>query len=154
LAAIELAEDEIWEQLTIAGKPLYTIEFPENDKISVEKAWLSEERMAALLNSHDVLILPYNSATQSGMVTLGISAAIPMICTSVGGLVEQLSENEAIWVEPNPESLLKGIRFISQNPVAYEAILQKLLEKKKHFSWTEPARQLAMVFTKYLPASC
>lgn len=153
LDAISLAEDEIWELLTIAGMPLYTIEIPKNKKISMVKSWLSEERMAELLNTHDVLVLPYRSATQSGIITLGISAAIPMICTRVGGLVEQLTENEAIWVDSNPESLLKGIRHMSKNPTAYEAIHQNLLIRNKNFSWGEQIGQLAEVFSKILSTS-
>lgn len=153
LEALKSAENDIWECLTIAGKPLYKIQTLSNSKIRFIRNWLSMEEIADLINRHDVLILPYKSATQSGVITLGISAAIPMICTKMGGLPEQLAEDEAVWTEPDTFSLLEAIRFLSKNRAAYDTIHQCLVEKRKQFSWVEPANRAAILLSEYLLSS-
>jgi glycosyltransferase involved in cell wall biosynthesis len=54
----------------------------------------------------DVLILPYKSATQSGVMMMGLSYQIPMICTKVGALAEMAVGESNILIEPNRPDLL------------------------------------------------
>ncbi|MEZ4963566.1 MAG: glycosyltransferase family 4 protein [Saprospiraceae bacterium] len=150
LNALEVAENDIWEHLTIAGQPLYDFKKPDHPKINLIGRWLSEGEMVSLLHEHDLLILPYQSATQSGVVALGIAAAIPMICTKVGGLPEQLAENEAVWAAPNSTDILEAIRFLSKNPAAYDAIHQQLLKKRENVSWHPLAQKTASILSSYL----
>ena len=58
--------------------------------LSIIDKFLDEEEISYLLNTNDVLILPYIDATQSGIVTLGMASGLPIICTNVGGLKEQI----------------------------------------------------------------
>lgn len=151
IEAVRVCGDEFWECLTIAGKPLYPVKFQENPKIQLIPHWLTEAEIAELLGSHHVLVLPYISATQSGVVALGISAGLPMLTTKVGGLPEQLADNEAIWVNPDPEEIAEGIRQLSTHPGIYASIQERLMRKKENFKWEKPATQLAELLLKYLP---
>lgn len=119
------------KKLTIAGLPMQATPIP-NTHFPIEKIerWLSEAEMLQLLAEHDILILPYREASQSGVVTLGISSAIPMIVTKVGGLPEQLTDNEAVWVEPSVESIRQGIAELMANPDLYQQIHENLLKKR------------------------
>lgn len=137
---------EAIQHLTIAGQANYPIPSQSlKGKVKWIKEWLPEEKMAQLLNEHDILILPYLQASQSGILTMGIAAAIPMICTRVGGLSEQLHENEALWVNPEPKSLLAGIQQLIQTPELYRELHQRLVKKRNRESWTESARQLEAI---------
>jgi len=140
--AVSLLDDTIVEHLTIAGKPLYKFVIKSNPKIHQITGWLSNEVIVELFNSHDVLVLPYHSASQSGVAALGIAAAMPMICTSVGALPEQLAENEAVWALPTPESLAEAISMLSNKPALFNQIHQHLKLKRKTFTWSALAEQL------------
>ncbi|MCB0606389.1 MAG: glycosyltransferase family 4 protein [Lewinellaceae bacterium] len=141
--AIELLEDDLWSSLTIAGAVVDPDFHPfVHPKVHWETGWLPPERMADLLNRADVLVLPYREASQSGVLTLGIAARIPMVVTNVGGLREQLDEQCALWVEPNPESLAEGIGNLAKNPDIYHRIRQNLGENHATATWSQCAEML------------
>jgi glycosyltransferase involved in cell wall biosynthesis len=142
IEAVSFLKNDAWECLTIAGKPLYKIEIPEHSKIKSVEKWLTEQEICHLVNHHDVLILPYRTATQSGVAALGIAATIPMVCTNVGGLKEQLGADEAVWTDANPISIAIAIQSLSNCPALYNEIHHRLLKKKSNLSWSKIASQL------------
>ena len=147
LHAVSLLPREAFHHLTIAGRANYMASGQSAmSQVRWIKGWLSEAQMAQLLNEHDILILPYLEASQSGIATLGIAAAIPMICTRVGGLTEQLSEEEAIWAEPNPDSLLAAIKRLISDPDCYGQLHQRLAQKRGNEGWAENARKIEGIF--------
>jgi len=108
-------------KLTIAGKQ--TLPFkPKLKKIEVIDAYLTDDQIAKLLSEHHILVLPYLEASQSGIITLGLSAKIVMVVSKVGGLPEQLPENAAVWVEPSIASLRAGIASLMENQYLYDKV--------------------------------
>lgn len=146
LEAVQQLPALTYSHLTVAGMPVNVdvIGRP-SEKIRYLSRWLSEGEIQQLLNEHDILILPYTEASQSGVLTLGISAAIPMVCTKVGGLPEQLAEDEAVWVEPNVESIQKGLTMLLSDAKMYERIHQKLLQKRTQPGWDEAVETLLKI---------
>lgn len=143
LEAYALLPKNATHHLTIAGRANYKVSgqnFPGN--VRWIKGWLSEKQMAQLLNEHDILILPYLEASQSGIITLGVAAGLPMICTRVGGLSEQLSENEAVWVSPEAQSLLAGMNRLITDPGLYQDLHSRLVRKREKDGWIEGARKI------------
>ena len=88
------------------------------------------------------MIIPYTEATQSGVIPLGIFTEIPMVCTEVGGLQEQLTKDECVWVQPNEKALTEGIKKIINNPTFYNELKVKMREKKSQLSWQKIAKQV------------
>lgn len=131
LAAVkDLPKGKI-DKLTIAGMSMMNISLPKTKfPIDLQTKWLTDKEMQTLLQTHDILVLPYREASQSGVATLGIAAAIPMVVTNVGGLTEQLQADEAIWVEPEIANIRAGIFKLIENPDLYQSIHQKLKYKK------------------------
>ncbi len=145
-AVKDFPKDKIGK-LTIAGLSMMKIDLPKTDfPIHLLQKWLSEEELQKLLLEHDVLILPYREASQSGVVTLGTAAVIPMVVTKVGGLPEQLNEAEAIWVEPEPDSIRDGILKLIENSELYKEIHQKLRAKSSKEDNQKIAQQLMDLF--------
>lgn len=146
LEAASLLSKEAFLHLTIAGQANYEMPVRNSgDKVKWIEGWLSEEQIAQLLNEHDILILPYLEASQSGIATMGISACIPMICTRVGGLPEQLGDDEAIWVSPDTDSLLAGIERLATDPELYHSLHCRLAQKRKKDSWKNNARKIEAI---------
>lgn len=129
--------------LTIAGMPLQEINIPKTSfPIKTIFRWLEDKELQKLLIQHDILVLPYREASQSGVITLGISSAIPMMVTKVGGLTEQLTEDEAVWVNPTVESVRAGILNLIESPDLYQDLHQNLSKKYKQTEQTDVSKQL------------
>ncbi len=144
--AVNQLPKDSYESLTIAGKTLYDLPFEnDNPKIVLLDKWLDNNEVNELLRDSDILILPYKEASQSGVIPMGIAAAMPMVCTRVGGLPEQLKGNEAILVEPNVEALKDGINQLICDSNLYENLSKKMLEKQAELSWENIAKQIEKV---------
>lgn len=117
-------------KLTIAGEN-QGITIPIQDKLNVISEYLPENDVAKLLETHEILILPYKEASQSGVLCLGIDAQMVMVITKVGGLREQLNESEAAWVEPSVDSLRAGLRKLIEEPDLYRNIKEQIKAKRK-----------------------
>lgn len=79
--------------------------------IEIRNEWIPEDAIASLFAGTRLIVLPYLEASQSGIVPLAEAAGIPMLVTDVGGLRSQVGAN-ALIVEPNEESLSRGLRAV------------------------------------------
>ena len=59
-------------------------------ELVVVNRWLSAEEIAALVASARFVVLPYTSATQSGVIPLASAFGVPAIASAAGGLAEQV----------------------------------------------------------------
>lgn len=135
------------DKLIIAGKSLYKLDNRETaENIQIIDKYLSEEEIGTLLGWADILVIPYLEATQSGIITLGIYAELPMVCTNVGGLREQLGDEECVWVEPNKESLKTGLKLLLENESLAANLKAKMQSKKQELSWAKIAKSVVDVF--------
>lgn len=73
--------------------------------------FISDSELPLYFAAADVLVLPYRTATQSGIVGIALQMDRPVIATQVGGLGEYIQEAETGYlVEPeNHEALGKAI---------------------------------------------
>ncbi len=109
--------------------------------VTVENRWVAEAEIAALLGWADAVVLPYREASQSGVAAAALAAGRMVICTRVGGLIEQLQdESLARLCDPDAESLAAAIRDFVEAPVkvtaaavdpalAWRAFAQRLLSE-------------------------
>ena len=98
--------------------------------------FLSNQFIEKLMIISDLLILPYNSASQSGVLSQAWQYNLPSIVTNVGGLPECVDEGKSGYiVEPNDVNQL-SIRikdFFNSNDSVEMPEYIKL--NKKKFSW-------------------
>jgi len=64
------------------------------DKIKLEVRYIPETEIPIFFSASDVCVLPYRSATQSGIIGIAYHFDLPVIVTSVGGLAEIVEENK------------------------------------------------------------
>lgn len=121
-------------RLIIAGEPIYDFKAREHKAVDYHLEYLSEAKITALLQNADILVLPYLEGTQSGVVSLGISAGLPMICTRVGGLPEQLEEEECIWIEPNKKDLKEALKTLITDAELRAKLREKMRFKNQDLS--------------------
>ena len=86
------------------------------DKVKVINQFVPNEDVAKYYQVSEVVILPYRSATQSGILNVAYGFYKPVIVTDVGGLSEFVDEGKTGFVvQPNsPNAIVEGVqKFVS-----------------------------------------
>lgn len=79
------------------------------ERVRLVDRYVPNEEVEPYFAAADVVILPYRSATQSGIVQIAFRFGRPVISTSVGGLPESLDDGRTgILVPPNDPAALAG----------------------------------------------
>ncbi len=87
-------------------------------RIFLQLEYLKDSQISPYFSSADVCVLPYRSATQSGIVGIAYHFGLPVIATDVGGLREVIEPFDTGIIVEKPESnLLKNaiVSFFQQN---------------------------------------
>jgi D-inositol-3-phosphate glycosyltransferase len=66
--------------------------------------YIPDDEVEALFKAADVVVLPYRSATQSGVTHVAYALGVPVITTDVGGLAETVRPGETGLVVPPEDS--------------------------------------------------
>jgi glycosyltransferase involved in cell wall biosynthesis len=61
-------------------------------QVELRPAYVSDSEVSALFAHHHAVLLPYRSATQSGIAPIALAAGRPVIATAVGGLIDVIIE--------------------------------------------------------------
>jgi len=134
IIAGEFYEDEKLYQRKIAESGLQHL-------VRVENAYIPDEDVAAYFRASDVVVLPYRSATQSGIVQIASALKRPVIVTSVGGLPEVVDHGRTgLVVPPNdPDAIAGAIRDFFEKDMG-PGMEQNLRNDGNTFTWDELAR--------------
>ena len=111
--------------------------------VSLHDAYLPNETLATCLQQANVVVLPYRSATQSGIIQLAFGAGCPVITTNVGGLAEVVENGRTGLIVPpeNPAALAAAIdRYLADKlePIFHEQIMKE----NGRFSWDHLITQI------------
>ncbi len=81
------------------------------DRVELRDGYVTNEDTALLLSASDAALLPYRSATQSGVVALALGHGKPVIATAVGGLPAAVDHGvDGLLAPPgNTEALARAI---------------------------------------------
>ena len=94
-------------------------------KTDIEKYFLSS----------DLVILPYKSASQSGVLSLAYNFNRPVIVTNVGGLADYISDNKSGFItQPNSQDISNRINIFFEKDL-FKDMSQFIKDDKKRFSW-------------------
>jgi glycosyltransferase involved in cell wall biosynthesis len=106
------------------------------DRVRFVDRYLPDEEVRVLFAAADVCVLPYHSATQSGVIQVAYAADCPVITTRVGGLPEFVTEGESgLMVPPgDPGAVADAVeRFYRQGGRA--AFEPGVARQAKRYSW-------------------
>ncbi|HET8614864.1 MAG TPA: glycosyltransferase family 4 protein [Actinomycetales bacterium] len=78
-------------------------------RVTVLEGYVPAARLAPLLASHDVLALPYRSATGSQNALLGRRHGLPVLATRTGSFADEVRDGvDGLLVEPGSAEALRG----------------------------------------------
>jgi glycosyltransferase involved in cell wall biosynthesis len=79
------------------------------DRVAVREGYVPGPGLAALLAAHDVLALPYRTATASQNALLGHAHGLPVLATRVGTFPQDVRDGvDGLLVEPDDVAALTG----------------------------------------------
>lgn len=141
-------------QLIIAGEPYGSFDkysaiidrLPNRENISVNTNYIKDNEVNRYFSAADVCVLPYRSATQSGISAISYHFEVPMITTNVGGLKETIGDKGTgvIVDKPEPELVRNAIKeyFSIDKRGAREEMINKIKREKERLSWSNFCKNL------------
>lgn len=104
--------------------------------VRVIDRYIPNEEVEVYFSACDVVVCPYTSGTQSGIIQIAYSFQKPVICTNVGGLPEVVVEGKTGFIVPprNPQALAGAILayYRLQDKAIFSTEITKLQER---FTW-------------------
>ena len=145
-------------QLIIAGEPYGSFDryqeiidrLPGKKRISMDLKYIKDSEVSKYFSAADLAVLPYRSATQSGISSISYHFEVPMIVTDVGGLKETIGDRGTGLVAPSgtPECIAKEIVSYFDDPSIAESCIRNIRTEKERLSWTAFAAELEKFIEK------
>ena len=139
-------------QLIVAGEPYGAFDryqeiisrLPSRDRIHLYLHYIKDSEVADYFSAADVAVLPYRSATQSGISSVSYHFEVPMIVTDVGGLKETIGDRGTGIVArgSRPEDIRQEIERYFASPEIREECVRNIRLEKERLSWKEFAGKL------------
>ncbi|MFI5202641.1 MAG: glycosyltransferase family 4 protein, partial [Candidatus Kapaibacterium sp.] len=98
--------------------------------------YIPNDEVAVYFSAANVCVLPYRSATQSGIVLVAYNFDVPAIATDVGGLAEVVKDGESGLIAPKatPKAIAeKVIQFFEEK--LEERLTRGVTQEKQKYSW-------------------
>ena len=106
------------------------------DVIELVDGFVPDETVEDYFLAADLAVLPYVSATQSGIVQIAYNYDLPVVTTDVGGLPEVVLDGETGFVVPpeDADALARAIiRFFGEDRAA--SFAEGVAREKVKYSW-------------------
>ena len=111
--------------------------------ITIEDRFIPNQEVGIYFSAADLVVLPYLTATQSGIVQIAYNYNVPVIVTDVGGLPEVVVDGKTGYIVQtgNPKALAKSIiGFFKKNK--YHDFSQNIRKVKQKYSWEHMAKAI------------
>ncbi len=113
------------------------------NRVYLHVRYIGDSEVPVFFSAADACILPYKSATQSGITGISYHFDLPVIATDVGGLREMIvPHNTGIMAEEAASGSLKTAieKYFKGN--TKKKLVQNVADYKKSFSWSSLAEEI------------
>ena len=106
------------------------------DCVEVIDGYTPDHEVEKYFAGCDLVVLPYDSATQSGIVQIAYGFEKPVVVTNVGGLPDVVTDGKTGYVveEKNPQKLAEAIIDFYENDREKE-FMEGVRQEAERFSW-------------------
>lgn len=112
-------------------------------RIFVYNEYISDDEIPVFFSASDVLVLPYRSATQSGVVSVAYHYDLPMLATPVGDFPNSIERpgTGIVVSEVSAKAIAEGVGELF-TPGALVGYLENITKEKAALSWETLTRKL------------
>ena len=118
--------------------------------LTVVNRWLSDTEIASLVAAARFVVLPYTSASQSGVIPLASAFGVPAIASDAGGLVEQVVDGKTglLCMAGDVASIAAALERASAMKESERAAMSEQCREHAHteWGWTSLAARLGAFF--------
>ena len=115
------------------------------DRVILHEGFVKDDDVKYYFSVADALVLPYRTATQSGVTQIAYNFSVPMVVTRVGGLPEIVPDGKVGLVcEPTVEELQRAIIRLYEGDIL-QRLIENFVEERKRFSWATMCDKLVEV---------
>ena len=139
-------------QLIIAGEPYGSFDryqkildrITKPERIHMSLKYIKDSEVSVFFSAADIAVLPYRSATQSGISSVAYHFEVPMIVTDVGGLKETVGDTGTGIVAPEctPQAIMHEIERYFAEPQLKQSFITNIRKEKERLSWKSFSEQL------------
>lgn len=106
------------------------------DHIDVYDGYIPDKEVEKFFAASDLVVLPYISATQSGIAQIAYGFEKPVVATNVGGLPDVVTDGKTGYIveSENADAIADAVVDFFENDKA-EAFIQGVKEEAYRFSW-------------------
>lgn len=117
---------------------------PARDRIRLFRHYVDDADVKLYFSAADVTVLPYRSATQSGVSSASYHFEVPMIVTAVGGLKETIGDTGTGLVaeEVSPASVAGKIKEFFADPSVRQGCIKSIRRESERLSWKRFSEEL------------
>ena len=117
----------------------------QND-IVLHDYFIPDDKIKHYFSVADCVVLPYKTATQSGVTQICYNFCTPVIVTNVGGLAEIVPSGRVGYVcEPSVEGVTDALEGIYKGDTL-ERFTEAMIEERKQFSWSAMCDAIERVY--------
>lgn len=118
------------------------------DRVVLHDSFVADADVKYWFSVADAVVLPYRSATQSGVTQVAYNFVVPLIVTDVGGLAEIVPDGRAGFVvEPDASAVARAIERMYEGDTL-ERLRESMQQERKRFSWEEMCDRIVEVYKK------
>ncbi|MBO7285486.1 MAG: glycosyltransferase family 4 protein [Alistipes sp.] len=117
------------------------------DDIILHDHFVPDGEVKNYFSASDCVVLPYKTATQSGVTQIAYNFRVPIIVTNVGGLSEIVPDGRVGYVT---ESSIEGVRSALERIYEgdnLERFREAMTEERKRFSWASMCDRIEELHT-------
>lgn len=116
------------------------------ENVTIHNKFIDNESVKNYFCACDLVVLPYKTATQSGVTQIAFHFEKPMLVTDVGGLSEIVKDGRSGYVcKPHSESIANCLFDFCSNKTDFSL---SLIEEKKKFSWENMTKSIRELYNK------
>ena len=139
-------------QLIVAGEPYGSFEkyrniidrSPAKDRIRLFTRYIKDSEVKVFFSASDLAVLPYRSATQSGISAIAYHFEVPMVVTDVGGLRQSIGDCGTGLVAPKADAdcVVREIRTYFSDANLKTLCVNSIKAEKDRLSWRTFSKRL------------
>lgn len=116
------------------------------EEVILHDRFIPDSEVCHYFSAADFVVLPYRTATQSGVTQIAYQFSTPMVVTDVGGLAEIVPDKRVGYLcQPDPDSIASAVERIWEGDTL-ERFHQNCLVERERFSWEEMCNRLVEVY--------
>ena len=111
--------------------------------------WLTNAEVIGLFNDKNTIcVLPYTSATQSGVINVAMPCGTPIIASACGGITEQIQDNVTGWLVPpgDVDVLVNKMGYVIEHKDEWDYIRQNAYKRMESLDWNVLAKKIKCLF--------